>query len=90
MLFSELRDKEVVCLGTGARLGTVDDIEFDDNAHVLRLYIYGRAEMFGFGGRSDDIVIEWEHVDTIGSDIILVSAMRELPAHARKKNGFFM
>ena len=90
MLFSELRDKEVVCLGTGARLGTVDDVEFDDSARILRLYIYGRNELFGFGGRSDDLIIEWDQVETVGSDIILVHGMRESPSRARKRSGPLM
>ena len=87
MLFSELRDKEVVCLGTGTRLGTVDDAEFDENACIVRLYIYGRSELFGLGGRSDDIVIEWKDVDTVGTDILLVKAMKELSGRAGRKKG---
>ncbi|MEG2233724.1 MAG: YlmC/YmxH family sporulation protein [Oscillospiraceae bacterium] len=86
MLFSELKDKEVVCLGSGARLGLIDDVEFDDTtARIKRFFIFGRSELFGFGGRSEDIVVDWEEVDTVGSDIILVRSAKEANVKPRKK-----
>ncbi|MEG0751975.1 MAG: YlmC/YmxH family sporulation protein [Oscillospiraceae bacterium] len=89
MLFSELRDKEVVSIKTGVRLGLIDDLEFDEKtATIKRLYIYGRGELFGFGNRSDDVVIQWEDIDTVGGDIILVKNDLEYQLHPRKRGIF--
>ncbi len=87
MLFSELKEKEVVCLGSGARLGLIDDFEFDEcTAEVRRFLIYGRNEMLGLGTRLEDVTVEWADVEKIGSDIILVKNAKEAPAKPRKKS----
>ena len=89
MLFSEIKDKEVVCLSDGTRYGLIDDVEFDTKtAQISRFYIYGRTELFGIGGHSDSVVIELSDVDTIGGDIILVKKVTETSANPKKK-GFF-
>ncbi len=89
MLFSELREKEVVCLASGARLGMVDDIEFDgETARIERLIIYGRSEMLGLGARLEDVTIAWQDVETIGSDIILVRSATEAPIKKARKKTF--
>lgn len=81
MLFSEICNKEVVSVTTGMRLGQVDDIELDECAHVKRLYIYAR----GLFTREGDIVIEWDDIDTIGPDIILVRNEVERASRSRKR-----
>ena len=77
MFFSQLCEKEVISAETGARLGTVDDVEFDERtAAIRRLVIWGRRELFGFAGKSEDIVIDWADIETVGADIILVKNER--------------
>ncbi len=86
MLFSEIREKEVVCLESGARLGLIDDFEFDpQTASIQRFVIYGRNEMLGLGARLEDVTVEWRDVEKIGTDIILVKNAKEAPAKPRKK-----
>lgn len=86
MLFSDLCNKEVVSVSTGARLGQIDDIEIDDKtASVKRLYIYARGFFGGAFSREGDIVIEWSDIDTVGPDLILVRNEVETPPRARKK-----
>lgn len=73
MLFSQLCEKEVVSACDGERLGYVDDAEYDETTgEVLRFFIYGRGELFGLLGRSEDVVVERGDIETVGSDIILV------------------
>ncbi len=87
MLFSELRDKEVVSVSSGARLGTIDDMEFDEQtACIKRLLIYGRGELFGLAGRADDVVFDWQDIEKIGNDIILVKKEVETTQRVRRKN----
>ena len=70
----DMRQKEVINIKDGMRLGTVCDIEFDTtNARVVALVIYGRLRFFGLFGREDDIVIRWQDIQVIGDDTVLVT-----------------
>lgn len=69
----ELRSKEIIDLGTGERLGYIDDIRFDtDTSEVTALVIYGRNRMLGFLPRGDDLEIPCSAVEVIGEETILV------------------
>ncbi len=71
---SDLRNKEVINLKNGAKLGYVDDIELNtEDASVLALIVYGRPRFFGFFGRDSDIIIKCTDIQLIGVDTILVS-----------------
>ena len=70
---SDLRDKEVINLKNGAKLGYVDDVEINtDDATVLALIVYGQPRFFGLFGRDDDIVIKCDQINLVGEDTILV------------------
>lgn len=69
----ELRQKEVVSVKDGGRLGFVCDVEIDTHtAEVTALVVYGRARLFGLLGREEDTVISWKDIEMIGGDIVLV------------------
>ncbi len=71
--FSGLRNKEVVDLRTGMKIGFVDDAELDTvSGKIVSLIIYGRPRAFGLMGRDDDFVIRCSDIELIGEDIILV------------------
>lgn len=71
---TELRNKEIINIKTGARLGYVDDIEFDtDDAEVKAFIVYGRARFFGLLGKEDDIVITCGDIRIVGVDTVLIS-----------------
>lgn len=68
-----LRNKEVIDMKTGMRLGYVDDIELDtETERVTSLIIFGRPRAFGIMGREGDIVIKCSEITLIGEDTILV------------------
>lgn len=72
----ELRSKEVIDLGTGERLGYIDDIRFDtDTAEVTALVIYGGSRLFGLLPRGDDLEIPCSAVEVVGAETILVRCM---------------
>ncbi len=72
--FSDLRNKEVVSVQTGLKLGYIDDIEINTaDKSVLSLIIYGRPRALGVLGRDDDIIIKCENIQLIGEDTILVN-----------------
>ena len=69
---ADLREKEVVNLTDGSRLGFVCDFEFDTcDARICALILPGNCGFLGFG-KNDDIIIPWEKIECIGEDTILV------------------
>lgn len=72
--FSEIRNKEVVNVKTGLKIGYVDDVQMDtDSGNVVSFVVYGRPRAFGIMGRDDDIVIKCNNIKLIGQDTILVN-----------------
>ena len=79
----EMRNKEVICIKDGTRLGCVCDVEIDTcSGRLTSIIIYGKPKVFGLFGRENDLVIDWDCIDVIGEDTILVSF--EPPAKKRK------
>ena len=72
MTTCELRDKEVVNICDGARLGYPSDFEFNTlDGRMSALIVPRGGGIFGFFHR-DDILIPWNKIECIGSDAILV------------------
>ncbi|MBR4621928.1 MAG: YlmC/YmxH family sporulation protein [Ruminococcus sp.] len=71
--FSQLRNKEVVNVKTGEKIGYIDDIEIDTGTgKVSAFIIFGRARAFGLIGRDEDIVIRFSDIELVGEDTVLV------------------
>lgn len=69
----ELRNKEVINIKTGCKLGCVNDIEVDMKcAKLIAIIIYGKPKCFGLFGREEDILIRWDEIEVVGDDTILV------------------
>lgn len=69
----ELKNKEVISIADGERLGFIDDAEIDfGTCTVKSLIIFGRERFFGFLGREQDIVIPCRDIKTVGNEVILV------------------
>ena len=84
MTLRELSNKDVIQLTTGENLGRVDDLAFDENGGRLQAAIlHGRAHCFGLLGCDDDLILPWESIRSIGTDVILVDA-EPLPGKHRR------
>ena len=71
--FSGLRNKEVVNVKTGEKIGYADDLELDTaDGRVMSIVIYGRTRALGLMGRDEDVVIKCSDIRLIGEDTILV------------------
>lgn len=71
--FSLLRQKEVIDVETGNRLGYVNDLCIEERTgciHALLLPPKGR--LFGFFGKEPPLTIPWEDIIRMGDDVILV------------------
>ena len=80
MSFSEIRQKDVVNIRDGRRLGKPIDLVLNDNACVEALVVPGRSGGLLGAIRPDreGIAIPWSQVRRIGDDVILVEADCEM------------
>ena len=73
MRVTDLSCKEVVCIGDGARLGYVSDVEVEvPCGQVKAIVVPGKCRWFGLLGHTEDYVIPWDAIRRVGDDIILV------------------
>ena len=81
----DMREKEVISILDGSRLGMVSDIEIDTvTASLTALIVYGRPKLFGFLGSEEDVVIPWENVKLIGDDTVLVDYKAEITGKRKR------
>ena len=88
--FMEFRNKEIINVTNGVKIGYVDDIIFDvQNAEVVSIVVYGRNRLFGILGRDEDMTIKWSDIEIIGEDTILIKDEGEYQKRKPPKVGFF-
>lgn len=81
----EMRNKEVISLKDGTRLGCVCDVEIDTcSGQLASIIIYGKPKFLGLLGREPDIVIPWEEIEVFGDETILVSC--EAPRTKKRRH----
>ena len=88
---SDLRQKEIINLCDGARLGYANDFEFDiDDGKIIALLINSSGGFLGIG-RCHEIRICWDKIQCIGEDTILVkiSPAEITCCDQHKKGGIF-
>lgn len=89
MTLMELSRKDVIQLGTGLKLGQIDDLEFDEQSACIKgIVLRGHLRWFGLRGKDDDVIIPWEQVETIGHDVVLVNTQFSIPGR-EKRQGLF-
>lgn len=70
--FCELREKEVINVSDGKRLGRIIDIALHCSGRVVGIVVPGEKKFFKNVSGSDNIFIPWKNVLKIGDDVILV------------------
>ena len=82
----ELRQKEIINLCDGARLGYACDFEFDTcTAQIVALVVEKNGGFLGLAG-GDSFHIPWCKIECIGEDTILVRfGSQELQSICKKK-----
>ncbi len=90
--FNSIRDKEVINICDGKRLGYINDLEIDAcDGRICAIIVFFDSKMFGFG-KCEELVIPWDKINCFGSDAVLVSVSPEIyeklgvnPKNHRKK-----
>lgn len=79
---SDFRQKEVINIADGKRLGFVYDVEIDMQKGIIEaIVVPGEGKFLGLFGRENDHVIPWDQIKKVGEDIILV----DLPMESMKR-----
>lgn len=75
MTYSELKKKDIICMGDGRVLGRVGDLEFDAGSGQIRALMVACPTCFSaiFHGERDHLTLPWQQIACIGDDVILVS-----------------
>ena len=69
--FSDLKEKEIINVFDGRKLGRIVDLLFDGSSGVVRgIVVPGERKMFR---RNDDVFISLDRIRKIGDDVILIS-----------------
>ena len=69
--FADLKEKEIINVFDGKKLGRIVDILFDGSSGVVRgIVVPGERKLFR---RNEDIFVSLERIRKIGDDVILVS-----------------
>ncbi|MCH5187085.1 MAG: YlmC/YmxH family sporulation protein [Oscillospiraceae bacterium] len=70
---TDFRQKEVISISEGKRLGYISDVEIDfENGKIDSVIIPGPSRFFGLFGSAEDTHIPWSSIYKIGDDLILV------------------
>ena len=78
MRMSQLREKEVINICDGERLGNVCDVDFEKKTgRICSLIIPGPCKVLGILGRDQEYIVPYEQIKRIGTDVILVEVERE-------------
>ena len=87
---TDLRDKEVINICSGVRLGYVGDVELiTETGQITALIVPTSVKFCGLLGGEDPCVIPWSCIRKIGDDIILVEVTGQGRSENRNKKRFF-
>lgn len=70
---SEFQLKDVVNVSDGRKLGNIGDIDINlDTGKIESIIISQTGKLLGFFSKDDEIIIPWNQIIKIGTDVILV------------------
>ena len=77
MKISELRQKEIINVRTGKRLGNIMDLDIDTRSgRIVSVTMPQTGSRFSLLSKPDnDVSVSWEQIKKIGDDVILVETM---------------
>lgn len=70
---SDLREKEIINMNDGSRVGIISDMEIDiENGLVKAIIVPGQGKFLSLFSKGDEFVIDWNSIKKIGTDVILI------------------
>jgi len=75
---TQLQCKEVICIGSGQRLGFIGDVQVElPEGTICAIIVPGPGKLCGLGNSVHDYCIPWNAIRKIGPDIVLVDTNPE-------------
>lgn len=73
MKITELQSKDVVNIADGKKLGHIQDLELDLRQGAIKaIVVPTEQKLFSWLSNGQEVVIPWNNIVKIGSDVILV------------------
>lgn len=70
---SSIKDREVINIRNGKKLGVVSDVEIDfEQGKITAIILPGPGKFINFFGKDNDVSIPWNCIKKVGNDVILV------------------
>lgn len=85
---SELSGKEIVDIKRAERLGVLGqtDLEINEQDGQITALIIPSVKWFGLRKQGNNIRVPWNHIQKIGSDMIILDVPEELQPHGDKEH----
>lgn len=69
----DLKQKEVINMSDGKRMGFVSDVEINmEDGRIEAIVLPGSGKFLGIIGKESEIIIPWDRVKIVGEDTVLV------------------
>ena len=72
MRMSDLQDKKIININDGKEIGTIIDITINNDGKIIN-FITEKTKFITFFNSNNDSIINWDQINKIGEDVILVS-----------------
>lgn len=73
MFLSELQTKDIVSIKDGRKIGKIIDVKIDEQGHILYFVIEQKRGLKNFMSSLGEANLEFNLIDKIGEDVILVN-----------------
>lgn len=73
MRLSDLQHKDVVNIRDGKKIGNIIDVMIENNGTMTGLVVEKSKFLVSMFTNKDEIIINWNQIEKIGEDVILVS-----------------
>ncbi|MEI3529876.1 MAG: YlmC/YmxH family sporulation protein [Bacilli bacterium] len=73
MRLSDLQHKDVINIKDGKKIGNIIDIMIESNGTMTGLVVEKSKFLVSMFTNKDEIIINWNQIEKIGEDVILVS-----------------
>lgn len=72
MRISDLQNKTVINITDGKDIGTIIDLEVDEEGKTVNLFVEKHKFLLSSLSNNKEISIKWNQIEKIGEDVILV------------------
>ncbi len=86
MKLSDLSNKDVIRDEDGTKLGKIHDVTVDTaSGKIISIHINNGFRFSGLFNNSEEIIIPWNKIVKIGSDVIIVETVHNLKMEINNK-----